>query len=127
LRIVSEGEQGLRGGAQQEGEHAAPLREGEGPEGSREREDDMEVVGVEDPGHALRDPACLCQALTLRAVPIATRVIGGALEAARPTHVDVAAESRRPTDGDGAQRLPLLAGEEVLTAAAAQRLRSTSR
>jgi hypothetical protein len=58
------------------------MRERARAESSGEREDDVEVVDVEDPGRPLVDPAGLHEALTLRAVPIATRVVGRSFEAA---------------------------------------------
>jgi hypothetical protein len=43
-------------------------------------------------------------------------VVGRSLEAAAGAHVDVAAQSGRPTDGHRAQGLPLLARERLLPA-----------
>src|SRR5262249_29335640 len=103
VRVAPEREERLCGGAEEEREDESPVCVGQGAQGGGEREDDMEVVDVEDPRHPLADPARLGEALTFRAVAIATRVIRGAFEAARRAHVDVAAEGRRPTDGDRAQ------------------------
>jgi len=74
----------------------------------------VEVVDVEDARHALLDPARLRAALTLRTVPIATRVVGGSFEAARRAHVEMAAQGGRPADGDRPQGLPLPARERLL-------------
>jgi hypothetical protein len=109
LRITAKREQGLRGGPQQERKHRASMREGQGAERRRQREDDVEVVDVEHPGHALVDPTRLREILALRTVPITTRVVRRSLEAAGRAHVDMAAQGGRPADGDCPEGLPLLA------------------
>src|SRR5207302_8933171 len=116
LRIVSEREEGLGRGAQQERKDLPPMRERERSERRRQGEDDVEVVDVEDARHALLDPPGLREALALRTVPIATRVVGGSFEAAARAHVEVAAEGRCPADGDRTEGLPLLTGERLLLA-----------
>ena len=58
----------------------------------REREDDVEIVRRHQAGHALLDPACLPEGLALRAMAVATGIVGGACRAARGTDVDMAAE-----------------------------------
>jgi hypothetical protein len=82
LRIASEGEEGLGGRPHQQGKHLAAVREGERSQSGREREDDVEVVDVDDAPHPLVDPAGLGEALALRTVSVAARVVGGSLEAA---------------------------------------------
>src|SRR5438874_7904987 len=69
LRIVSEREEGLGRGAQQERKDLPPMRKRERSERRRKGEDDLEVVDVEDVRHALLDPTALREALALRTVP----------------------------------------------------------
>ena len=113
LRIVSEGEEGLGRGAQEQRKHGPPMCEGERSQGGRQREDDVEVVDIEDARHALLDPAGLREALTLRTVSVATRVIRGSFEAALRAHVEVAAQGGCPAHGDRPQGVPLLARERL--------------
>ncbi len=82
LRITSEGEEGLGSRPPEQREHLAAMREAEGSQSGREREDDVEVVDVDDTRHPLIDPAGLGEVLAFRTGPVAARVVGGSLEAA---------------------------------------------
>jgi hypothetical protein len=82
LRVAPEGEEGLGGRPHEERKDPTAIGEGDGSQGCREREDDVEVVDVDDTLHPLVDPAGLREALALRAVPVAARVVGRSLEAA---------------------------------------------
>ena len=82
LRIAPQGEEGLGGRSHEEPKDPAAMREGDGSQSGREREDDVEVVDVDDAPHPLVDPAGLREALALRTVSVAARVVGGSLEAA---------------------------------------------
>ena len=116
LRIAPEGEESLGRGAQEMRKHQTAIPKSERSQRGREGEDDVEVVDIEDARHALVDPPCLREALALRAVPIATRVVRGSLEAALRAHVEVAAQGGRSADGDRPESLPLLARERLLLA-----------
>jgi hypothetical protein len=107
FRIAPEREDRLGGGPQEQCKDPTAMRERSQRGG--ECEDDVEVVDVEDARHALRDPPGLGEALALRTVPVAARVIRRSLEAALRAHVEVAAQGGRPADGNRTERLPLFA------------------
>ena len=69
----------------------------------REREDDVHIRHVEELPFARVQPALARLRLTLRAVPIATRVIGDGLMPAGVTPVEMSAERGGPTARDRAE------------------------
>ncbi len=85
---------------------AIPIHQGQ--ERMREREDDVHIRHVEQLPFTGVEPALPRLRLTLRAVPIATRVIGDGLMAARAASVDVSAEGRSPAAHNGAEHRSLL-------------------
>ena len=87
----------------------------------RQREDDMHVRHVEELALTGGEPPGARLRLTLRTVPIATRVIGDGPMSAGAALIDMAAEGGGPTSGQRAKNGPLLHAEprmpveEVLT------------
>jgi len=75
--------------------------QGDGRDRRRHGEDDVEVRHRQQVGTAIGDPLGARQALALRAVPVATAVIGDADEAAVTALLDMAAERCGPADLDG--------------------------
>jgi hypothetical protein len=69
----------------------------------RQSKDDMEIGHGEQVLLAPRQPALARLSLTLRAVPVATGVIGDGLEIASRAGVQMASERSRATCGDGPQ------------------------
>ena len=74
----------------------------------RQSKDDMEVWQGEQVLLAPRKPALARLCLTLRAVPIAARVVGDGMEIAPRAGVQMASERGRSTCGDGPQHAELL-------------------
>jgi hypothetical protein len=73
-----------------------------------EREDDVHIRHVEQIALTRVEPALPGLRLALRAVPIATRVIGDGLLSAGVTLIEMAAEGGRATARDGAEDRSLL-------------------
>jgi hypothetical protein len=69
----------------------------------------VEVAAIEHAQALLGDPLFLGQGLALRAVAIATRVVGGVLEAATVTSVEMAAEGSGSALREVCEDAPLLA------------------
>src|SRR6185437_5952368 len=84
------------------------------PQFSRKREDDMEVPDVEQPFAALLDPMLLGERLTLRAVPVAARMVRMVLVPARRAVLDMASERRGAALLDVRQHPLLLTRQGVL-------------
>lgn len=76
-------------------------------------EDDMEVFDGQQIGLSISKPAGFRQRLTLGAVPIATRVVRDAPEAARVAQIDMPAENACPTLLDGSHHAALFWHERV--------------
>ena len=91
-RPLGRGEEGL--------EHDARSEASEGAKLLGQREDDMKVPRVEEMLPTLLDPLFLRERLTLRTVPVATRVVRGVLVATRVALVEMSAEGRRAALGD---------------------------
>ncbi len=87
----------------------------------REREDDVHIRHVEQVPLTRVEPALARLRLALRAVPIATRVIGDGLMPAGVTPIDVAAQGGsatagdRPEDGSLLHTQPRMLREEGVT------------
>jgi hypothetical protein len=110
---VTELEQRLGGGVEQRVEHRLGRELGEGAKLARQREDDVEVPDVEEPLLTLRDPLLLGERLTLRAMPVAARVVRRVLVAARSAEVDMAPERGGAALRDVRQHPPLLARQRM--------------
>ena len=76
---------------------------------TRHREDRVDVAGRQQLPLSLLEPADAGVALTLRAVPVAARVVGDGRVSAAEALVAVAAESGRPATRDRDQHLLMLA------------------
>ncbi len=76
---------------------------------TRHREDRMDVAGRQQLALALPEPADAGVALALRAVPVATRVVGDGRVSAAGALVAMAAESGRAATRDRSQHLLMLA------------------
>jgi hypothetical protein len=74
----------------------------------RQREDDVHIRHVEPIALARVEPALPRLCLTLRTVPVATRVIGDGLMAAGVTPIEMAPEGGRATARDRAEDRSLL-------------------
>lgn len=73
--VVSEIEQGFRGGCKEGVEEPQTVVHGQGPELAGQGEDGMEVVSGQEALFALGDPFGLSQALALRAVTVSAGVV----------------------------------------------------
>ena len=93
---------------EQPGVQAGTIPIAERQERMRQREDDVDIRHVEQVALACVEPALPRLRLTLRTVPIATRVIGDGLMAAGATRVDVPAERGGATARDRAEHRSLL-------------------
>src|SRR4051812_45139381 len=85
-----------------------PVPIGQGQERMREREDDVHIRHVEELPLARVQPAFARLRLTLRTVPVSTRVVGEGLMPAGVTPVEMSTERGRATARDGAEHGPLL-------------------
>ena len=74
----------------------------------RQSKDDMEVGHGEQVLLTPRKPALARLGLTLRAVPVAARIIRNGLEIAPRAGVQMASECSRSTCGDGPQHVQLM-------------------
>jgi hypothetical protein len=99
--------EGRRARLEQPGVQAGPIPMAERQERMRQREDDVHIRDVEQVALAGAEPALARLRLTLRAVPVATRVIGDGLMSAGTAGVDVSAECSGPTARDGAEHRSL--------------------
>jgi hypothetical protein len=88
---------------------AVPIAERQ--ERMRQREDDVHIRHIEELPLARLEPAVPRLRLTLRAVAIATRVVGDGPMPARAAVIDMSAERSSPTARDGAQHGALLHAE----------------
>jgi hypothetical protein len=100
--------EGRRARLEQPGVQADTIPIAERQERMRQREDDVHIRNVEQVTLARVEPAFARLRLTLRAVPVATRVIGDGLMSAATAGVDVSTECSRPTARDGAEHRSLL-------------------
>ena len=91
---LAELEQGLGGSMKERVEDHLRSAASERPQFRRKREDDVEVPDIEQPLAALLDPMLLGERLTLRAVPVAARMVRMVLVPARRAVLDMASERR---------------------------------
>ena len=112
-RIAPEGEQRVGSRAEEEGIEDARIPLGQRIEQMREGEDDVEVGNREQVGSACREPPFLGERLALRAVPIATGVVGDPHGAAAVTRLPMPAKGGGPTGRDGPQGSVLHGREPV--------------
>lgn len=82
--------------------------QGDGGDRGRHRKDEMEIRDRQQVDAAIGHPLSARQALTLRAVPVATAVIGDANEATVIASLDMAAERGGAANLDGGHNAPLV-------------------
>lgn len=111
LGVGRDGGERLRLAAEQGGIDHRLVLEGDLSGGGRQGEDHVEIRHGKEFGLPLGKPLRACRALALRAMPIATGVVGDARGAAVVALLDMAAELRRPTRRDGAHHASLDAAE----------------
>src|SRR5215207_4975935 len=80
-----------------------PVSIGQGQERMREREDDVHIRHIEELALARVQPAFARLRLTLRTVPVSTRVVGDGLMPAGVTPVEMSTERGGSTARDGAE------------------------
>jgi hypothetical protein len=97
LRIASDREERLRRCFEQEPVDRRLVLIGDRPDRGRQRKDDMEVGDGKQLGFTPGEPFCSRPPLALRAVAVATGVVGDAREGAVLTSLDMPAERRRAT------------------------------
>jgi hypothetical protein len=107
--VPTELEHRLTSGCKQEAEKQPFIAQDERVEGVRQGKDGVKGGHREAVGLAVGHPLRFGEALALGTGPIATRVVGVALEAALRPLLHVPAKLRRATSRDGLQN-PLLAG-----------------
>src|SRR4051794_32886718 len=101
LGIGGDGEQGLRGGAEENVvEHLLVLKDKVG-DGCRQSEDQVEVVGGQQLGLSLFEPLEASFSLALGAVPVATGAIARMSMPAVVTKIDDTAQLGRAAELDG--------------------------
>ena len=93
LGIACDGEQGLRGGAEQDGVHDRFVLKGEGGNLLGEREDHVKVLDRQQLRLALLQPLGPRQALTFWAMSVAAGVVADARKIAVIALVDMAGSS----------------------------------
>ena len=103
-RIASEGEQRVGGRAKEERVDHARIALRERVERVRQREDDVEVRNGQQVGLARREPPFLGERLALRAMAIATGVVGDPHGAAAVTRLPMPAEDGGAAGRDRPQR-----------------------
>ena len=112
-RIAAEGEQRVRGRAEEQRVDHARIALCERIEVVRQRENDMEVGNREQIGPSSREPPLFRQCLTLRAMAIATGVVGDPYGAAPVTRLPMPAECGGAAGLDRVKR-PTLDGDEAV-------------
>src|SRR5712691_5211323 len=112
-RVAAEARERGGRGLEQESVDQPGMALGEGVEGVREGEDDVEVRNREHLAAARGEPALGGHALAFRAVTVATRVVADAFRAAGRADGAVATERRRAAVSDGAQGAALSAAQRV--------------
>ncbi len=110
---VAELEQGLGGGVKERVEDHVRGAAREGSQLGRQGEDDVEVPDVEQALAALLDPMLLGERLTLRAVPVAARMVRVVHVPARRAVLDMASERGGAALRDVRQHPLLRGGEQV--------------
>ena len=96
LGIGGDGAQRLGCRPEQDGVDRLLVLEGDLGDRGRQREHDVEVRHRQQLGLPRRQPVGAGQALALRAMPVAARVVGERIEPAVGAALDMAAERRRP-------------------------------
>ena len=107
LGIGRNGGQRLGGGREQQSIDLGLVLVGDGAERGRQREHHMEVRHRQEFGFARRHPGLSGRPLALRAVPVATRVIGDARVGAVLAALNMAAQRGGAADLDGGHDAPL--------------------
>lgn len=96
LGIGGDGAQGLGGGAEEKAVDERLVLVGNGGNVTRQREDDVEVLCIEELGAAILQPLRASQRLAARTMPVAAAVEGDAPVAALIACFDVPAERGGP-------------------------------
>src|ERR1700685_1772096 len=128
-RVSSDGAESLGRGAEQDIVDEALVLEGEGRDLLRHREDNMEILGVEEFRLAVSEPLRTGERLALRAIPIATGIIGDALVPAAVALLDMTAKRCCATQLDCGHSATLRGGESgavllsICVAVAAEHIR----
>src|SRR5207249_5128533 len=115
-RIAAEGGERGRDGAKKQRVDDAGIALRECVQGVRQGEDDVEVLHGEQLGAPGGEPALFRQGLALRAVSVATGVVGDPLGAARVARLSMAAEGSGAAGLDGLHRATRRAGQRVRVA-----------
>jgi hypothetical protein len=93
-KVRAEGQENPLGTPQQSSVDRAGREPRQAPQLRGKRKNDVEMLDVEHSCSAFGNPLFLGQRLTLRTVPIATRVVRRMLVAARVAAIDVTTEGR---------------------------------
>ena len=108
LGVAGNGEQGFRGGAEQEVVDDFFVVEGDGGDGLGECEDHMEVLGGQQLGLALPQPLFPCQALALGAMAVTARAVDSVRILTVVAPFDRPAQYRRAARLDGLHQAMLI-------------------
>jgi hypothetical protein len=111
--VGRDGEERLRRRPEQQVVDGGLVREGDGRDGSRDREDEMVVGDRQEIGLAVGEPVPGGVALALGAVPVAAGIVGDAGVVAAVTARDMSTEACRPTGPDRRDDLDLVAAERM--------------
>ena len=112
-RIATECEECVGCAGEEHVEEEAAMRDGNRAERSGEREDDVEVMGGQDPPLATVDPLGLADRLALWTMAIAAGVVGRASRSACLAQVEVSSELGRATAEEITEELELLGTKRV--------------
>ena len=113
LRILAEGEERVRRGAEEHGVEDVRVALRERVEGMGQREDEMEIRNGQQVGAPGGEPPFFREGLTLRTMPVPTRVVGHADRAAAVTRLLMPAVDGGATGLDGAQSGALDSGKAM--------------
>jgi len=116
-RVCGDGTERLGGAPEQDGVDRLLVLEGDLGERRRQREHDVEIRNRQELCLPGRQPLGTRLPLALRAMAVATGVVGAADEAAIGAGLDMAAERRRPTQLDGTHHPPLEAAQMTVMSA----------
>jgi hypothetical protein len=114
LRVGRDHTQRLGRGLEQDGVDRSLVLERDRGDGRGQREDDMEIGRRQELDLPGGEPFGSCLPLALRAMPVATRVVGDAGLAAILAPLDMTAQRRGPAQRDGAHHAALDASEMAI-------------
>jgi hypothetical protein len=113
FRIRGQGKEGVGGGFKKEGEYLGAIVPREAVQLAREGEDEVKIMNRQDALKASLDPSGLIKCLAFWAMAIPARVVGGFLETAVGTAIDVTAKGDRPAGDDRAGNIVLGKSQSV--------------